>query len=196
VTKLLIVDDEEFTVDMLQTFLQMNGFETFGAFNGEDGLVLVKVEQPEVIILDLMLPDIEGYEVCKRIRTYPDSATLPVVILSARAEQSSKERAMAAGADAYLVKPVQFPVLLSEVNRLLTEKKAQLAAPPPPPAPPTEVPVAPKESISMPAESASVPVSEQPSVVPDSTPVELPATPPIPTTPPVDPAVSPPQFGG
>jgi DNA-binding response OmpR family regulator len=123
VTKLLIVDDEPFTVDMLQTFLEINGFQAVGAFNGEDGLVLIKVEEPEIVILDLMLPDIEGYEVCQRIRGYPATAKLPVLILSARADAASKERAMAAGADGYLVKPVKFPELLTELNRLVERIK-------------------------------------------------------------------------
>ncbi len=131
-TKLLIVDDEPFTVDMLQTFLQINGYETVGALNGEDGLVMVKVEQPEIVILDLMLPDIEGYEVCERIRNYPASMNLPVLILSARSDAASKERARAAGADGYLVKPVQFPELLSELNRLLSVKRNAPMTPPEP----------------------------------------------------------------
>jgi DNA-binding response OmpR family regulator len=119
VTKLLIVDDEPYTVEMLETFLKLHGFETFGALCGEDSLVLVRVEHPEIVILDLMLPDMEGYEVCRRIRSYPESATLPVLILSARADAESKERAMAAGANAYLVKPARFPVLLETLRRLL-----------------------------------------------------------------------------
>jgi DNA-binding response OmpR family regulator len=123
VTKLLIVDDEPFTVDMLQTFLQFNGYETIGALNGEDGLVMVKVEQPEIVILDLMLPDIEGYEVCSRIRSHPPTTNVPVLILSARADAASKERATASGADGYLVKPVQFPELLAELKRLLELKR-------------------------------------------------------------------------
>jgi DNA-binding response OmpR family regulator len=102
-----------------------------GAFNGEDGLVLIKVEGPEIVILDLMLPDIEGYEVCQRIRGYPDTAKLPVLILSARADAASKERAMAAGADGYLVKPVKFPELLSELNRLVEKIKEANEAPAP-----------------------------------------------------------------
>ena len=117
--KLLIVDDEPFTVEMLQSFLQINGYETVGALNGEDGLVLVKVEQPEAVILDLMLPDIEGYEVCQRIRSYPDSAKLPVLIVSARTDAASRERAEAAGANGYMIKPVNFSQLLSELKRLL-----------------------------------------------------------------------------
>lgn len=130
-TKLLIVDDEPFTVDMLVTFLEINGFQAVGAFNGEDGLVLIKVEEPEIVILDLMLPDIEGYEVCQRIRGYPSTAKLPILILSARADAASKERAMAAGADGYLVKPVKFPELLLELNRLVEKIKEAKEAPAP-----------------------------------------------------------------
>jgi CheY-like chemotaxis protein len=122
-TKLLIVDDEPFTVDMLETFLQINGYETVGALNGESGLLMAKVEKPELVILDLMLPDIEGYEVCQRIRAYPPTATVPVLVLSARAEPDSKARALAVGADAYMVKPVQFPALLSELTRLIEAKR-------------------------------------------------------------------------
>lgn len=126
--KLLIVDDEPFTVEMLETFLQFNGFETVGAFNGEDGLVMLKVESPELMILDLMLPDIEGYEVCRRLRSQPEYATVPVLVLSARAEASSRQRALDAGANAYLTKPVKFPELLAELTRLLNAPK--LVVPP------------------------------------------------------------------
>lgn len=124
-TKLLIVDDEPLTVDMLQTFLQLNGYEAVGVYNGEDGLVMVQVEQPEVLILDLMLPDIEGYEVCRRIRTQPEFeafARMPVLVLSARVEESSKQRAREVGADAYLTKPIKFAELLAELNRLIAER--------------------------------------------------------------------------
>jgi DNA-binding response OmpR family regulator len=123
-TKLLIVDDEPLTVDMLQTFLQINGYETIGAFNGEEGLVMVQAERPEIMILDLMLPDIEGFEVCRRIRTLPDFAPhagIPVLVLSARIEESSRKRAMEVGANAYLSKPVKFTDLLAELHRLMMD---------------------------------------------------------------------------
>ena len=129
--KLLIVDDEPALVEMLHTFLRLNDFETVAAFNGRDGLVLVDVERPDLLILDLMLPDIEGYEVCQRIRKYPDGAKLPVLILSARADPLSKERAMAAGANAYLVKPVRFADLLTVLKRLLAAQP-DMAKPPQP----------------------------------------------------------------
>ncbi len=131
-TKLLIVDDEPLTVDMLQTFLQINGYECIGAYNGEDGLILCQVEQPELLILDLMLPDIEGFEVCRRIRTAPEMkqfATMPVLVLSARAEDGARRRAMEAGANAYMNKPPRFAELLNELNRLMYERQVSLDAP-------------------------------------------------------------------
>jgi DNA-binding response OmpR family regulator len=171
VTKLLIVDDEEFTVDMLQTFLQINGYETIGAFNGEDGLVLAQVERPEMVILDLMLPDLEGYEVCRRLRTFPDGANIPVIVLSARTESASKERALSAGANAYLTKPVQFPNLLAELNRL----KSMPAAPVQPKVEPEIQP-----SSTPPAKTETPPEiqpSSQTGIQPSSTPPTQPETP-------------------
>jgi DNA-binding response OmpR family regulator len=180
-TKLLIVDDEPFTVDMLETFLQLNGFETVGAFNGEDGLVLVQVERPEIVILDLMLPDIEGYEVCQRLRSQPQSASLPVLVLSARAESASKEKAMAAGADAYMVKPVQFPVLLSELNRLLQSRKTQTAPAQNTPPAQRAAPVTPIPSASPPVPGSPQPFSPEAQSQPSQMPTQ--ADPPQPAKP-------------
>jgi DNA-binding response OmpR family regulator len=123
-TKLLIVDDEPLTVDMLQTFLQINGYEVTGVLSGEDGLVMVQVERPELLILDLMLPDIEGYEVCRRIRSLPEYAALPVLVLSARTEEASRRRALEAGATAYMTKPPKLPELLAELRRLLAARQS------------------------------------------------------------------------
>jgi len=120
--KILIIDDEPFTVEMLQTFLQINSYETVGAFNGQDGIVLCQVESPDIVILDLMLPDLEGYDVCRQLRKFPPTAHLPVLILSARTAQVDKDNALAAGANGYLTKPVRFPDLLEELKRLLTAR--------------------------------------------------------------------------
>jgi len=182
-TKLLIVDDEPLTVDMLQTFLQINGYECIGAYNGEDGLVLCQVEQPEIMILDLMLPDIEGFEVCRRLRTSPDYkafASLPILVLSARAEDGARRRAMDAGANAYMVKPPRFGDLLNELSRLLYEhqyaaSETPASAPateavattpaPQPPVPPTPAPqpsVAQPPAATAPQTPAVEPISNQP----------------------------------
>ena len=168
-TRVLIVDDEPFTIDMLQTFLEINGYEIFSALNGEDGLVLVQVEQPDIMILDLMLPDIEGYEVCQRLRSVPDTSALPILILSARAEASSRERAIKAGADGYLTKPVQFAELLSELTRMQSLRREKPAEPAPAEIPPTTV-------------VTPAPVVPPAQVVPPAAAPLTPPTPPVPPT--------------
>lgn len=118
-SKLLIVDDEVATVEMLSTYLRISGYEPVGAHGGGDGLVLAKVEQPDLMILDLMMPDMDGFEVCKRVRTNGDLSALPIIIVSARTDQSAIDKAMNAGANAYLTKPINLLQLSSEIKRLL-----------------------------------------------------------------------------
>lgn len=120
--RLLIVDDEVATVDMLSTYLKLLGHEPFGAYNGTDGLVLVEVEKPDLLILDLMMPDIDGFEVCKRVRAHSDFATLPVVIISARTDKDAIEKALGLGANAYLTKPIELGKLSREIKQLLQKK--------------------------------------------------------------------------
>ena len=116
----VIVDDEPAMVDMLTTFLTMKGFQVHGAYTGMAGVDAIEREQPDVVLLDLMLPDIDGFEVCRRLRSNPAYASLPVVIISARAETEAVERAMGAGANAYMVKPLRFPELLEEIAKLVS----------------------------------------------------------------------------
>jgi DNA-binding response OmpR family regulator len=118
--KLLIVDDETATVDMLSTYFSIIGHEAVGAYSGEDGIVLAQVEKPDLLILDLMMPDIEGFEVCQRLRASGEFNSLPILILSARIDQGSIDRAITVGADAYLTKPIDLPRLTSEIQRLLS----------------------------------------------------------------------------
>ncbi|MCI0714566.1 MAG: response regulator [Chloroflexi bacterium] len=118
-SKLLIVDDEAATVDMLSTYLDLIGHETVGAFSGEEGLTSVYSEDPDLLILDLMMPDLEGFDVCKRLRESGDYTALPILIISARFDQQSIDRAMGLGADSYLTKPIDLPKLTSEIMRLL-----------------------------------------------------------------------------
>ena len=117
--KILIVDDEPFMVEMLQTFLGINGYETVGAYSGQDGIVLSQIESPDAMILDLMLPDIEGFEVCRALRSISVTERVPVLILSARTTQADKDRAMSAGANGYLTKPVRMAELLGELRRVI-----------------------------------------------------------------------------
>ncbi|NDJ79105.1 MAG: response regulator [Chloroflexi bacterium] len=176
-----IVDDEPHMVDMIATFLQIKGFEVRGVYSGEDGLTMVQVEKPAALLLDLMLPDIEGYEVCARLRQMPDFATLPVIIVSARTDAASKQRAEQSGADAYLTKPVNFPLLMTELDRLLNRPAASAASPataptdpalsvaPPSPTPVPGPPPAPGQSTSLqPQPGQPKPEQSDESAQPDS----------------------------
>ncbi len=114
-----IIDDEPLMVDMISTYLRLKGYQVHGAYSGKEGLELVQSTKPDVLLLDLMLPDIDGYRLCEMLRETPAFAALPVLIVSARTDQASMERATRAGANGYLTKPVRFPALLQELDRLL-----------------------------------------------------------------------------
>jgi DNA-binding response OmpR family regulator len=114
-----VVDDETFIVEMITMFLGMKGYTVRGVYSGKEGLILVQTEKPDVLLLDLMMPDIEGFEVASRLRAMPEFADLPIVIISARTDAESRKRAMDAGADSYLTKPLRMPEVLAEIERVL-----------------------------------------------------------------------------
>jgi DNA-binding response OmpR family regulator len=116
----LVVDDEPAIVDMVTTYLGFKGYEVRGANTGADGLTLIPLERPDILLLDLMLPDMEGFEVCARVRAMPEFARMPVLIISARVDPESMVRAEQVGANGYMVKPIRMPDLLAEVKRLLS----------------------------------------------------------------------------
>jgi DNA-binding response OmpR family regulator len=132
--KIVVVDDEPFIVEMITMFFELKGYTVHGANTGTEGLILVQVEKPDVLLLDLMLPDIEGFEVAAQLRKTPEFAQLPIVIISARTESESKKRAADAGANAYQTKPLKMPEVLAEVERVMA---APPAASPALPAQPT-----------------------------------------------------------
>lgn len=118
--KILIIDDEPATVEMLSVFLNLNGYEGVGAYNGSDGLVLLEAERPDMLIVDLMMPDIEGFDVCLQVRQKPTFAHTLILIISARTDQDSIRRAYACGANGYLTKPIKnLGDLLGEIQRLM-----------------------------------------------------------------------------
>ena len=125
-----VIDDEPRIVELLTTFFEIKGYTVHGAYSGEEGLVMVQGTRPDALLLDLMLPDIGGFEVLERLRAQPDFATLPVVIISARIDPEAKTRADRAGANAYMTKPLNFPDLLAELERLTSQPSAQAAAGP------------------------------------------------------------------
>lgn len=139
-----IVDDEPNIVDMLSTFLQIKGYEVRMAYSGVDGLALIQVENPHALLLDLMLPDIDGFEVLARLRAMPVFAALPVLVISARTDPQSRTKAEQAGANAYLTKPVRMAELVEHLDRLLDAPSSLSAPSTPSPAPDKPAPSSPQ----------------------------------------------------
>jgi len=117
--KILIVDDEEDIVEMLQLRLEANGFDVDSASNGRDGIDKAAEIEPDLILLDVMMPIMTGYEACKELKSRDDLKSIPVLMLSARALEKDEKQGEAVGADAYVSKPYTFDELLDEINALL-----------------------------------------------------------------------------
>jgi DNA-binding response OmpR family regulator len=108
--KILIVDDEPLTVEMLSTFLNLSGHDPIGALSNSQTWDKLAYEEPDAILLDIMLPDGNGLEICKQLRANPKWASVPVIIISAHSPPMTAE-ATAAGANGYLAKPIKLNTL-------------------------------------------------------------------------------------
>ncbi len=117
--KILIVEDEKDILQLVKLYLEKDGFRTVSAMTGTEGLRLVKAERPDLMILDLMLPEMDGLEVCKRIRLNQDTALLPILMLTAKAEESDTVIGLELGADDYVTKPFSPKALIARVKALL-----------------------------------------------------------------------------
>lgn len=116
--KILIVEDEEDIAQLVKLYLEKDGFRTATAKTGIEGLRLIKSDRPDMVILDLMLPEMDGLEICKKIRNAPDTALLPVLMLTAKAEESDTIIGLELGADDYVTKPFSPKVLVTRVKAL------------------------------------------------------------------------------
>ena len=116
--KVLIVEDEPDIAQLVKLYLEKEGFHTTVANSGVDALKLMKAERPDLLILDLMLPEIDGIEVCKKIRSVPDTALLPIIMLTAKAEESDTIIGLELGADDYVTKPFSPKALVARVKAL------------------------------------------------------------------------------
>jgi two-component system alkaline phosphatase synthesis response regulator PhoP len=117
--KILIVEDEKDILQLVKLYLEKEGFRTVSAMTGAEGLRQVKTEHPDLIVLDLMLPEMDGLEVCKRIRLNQDTALLPILMLTAKAEESDTVIGLELGADDYVTKPFSPKALVARVKALL-----------------------------------------------------------------------------
>jgi len=117
--KILVADDEPNIVTALEFLLQRNGFEVQVARNGDEALNLIESGQPDLVLLDVMMPLKSGYEVCKRIRERPDWCHIKVVMLSAKGRDAEVARGLDVGADLYITKPFSTRDLVGRIKQLL-----------------------------------------------------------------------------
>ncbi len=128
--KVLIVEDEPDILQLVKLYLEKEGYRTVSATTGTAALKLIKGERPDLVILDLMLPELDGLEVCKRIRATPETSLLPVLMLTAKAEESDTVIGLELGADDYVTKPFSPKALIARVKALFRrlERQADEAA--------------------------------------------------------------------
>ena len=117
--KILVVDDEPQLVDALKMRLEANSYDVLTAYNGHEGLEKARREKPDLIILDLILPKIDGYKVCRMLKFDNEYKNIPIIILSARAQETDKKMGAEVGADAYITKPFELEVVLKKIEKLL-----------------------------------------------------------------------------
>jgi two-component system, cell cycle response regulator DivK len=125
--KILVVEDNELNRDMLTRRLERRGYETLVAVDGEQGLHAAQQNRPDLILMDMSLPVMDGWEATKRLKNSPDTASIPIVALTAHAMNGDRERALEAGCDDYDTKPVEFPRLVLKIEALLKGEKKPAA---------------------------------------------------------------------
>jgi len=121
--KLLVVDDEKDFVGFISERLEAKGFDILKAFDGKEGLGMAQSERPDLIILDVAMPEMNGYDVCRNLKTDENYKNIPIIMLTAKFQPNDIEFGKEMGSDAYLTKPLELEMLLSTVNALLSSQK-------------------------------------------------------------------------
>jgi two-component system phosphate regulon response regulator PhoB len=123
--RILVVDDEPFILRSLTYVLRREGFETVGAANGEEAIKQISKAKPRLMFLDLMMPKMTGFEVCRRIREHPEWKDIYIILLTARGENSDRLRAFESGADEYMTKPFSPSKVVQRVREVLATKEEE-----------------------------------------------------------------------
>ena len=121
--KILIVDDEESNRSLFTRFLAKNGYAAVEAEDGETALAVVEREKPDAVLLDVMMPKLDGYEVCRRLKGNPKTAHLPVILVTGLTERDDRIKGMEAGADDFLTKPVDWQEVVLRVRNAVRVKR-------------------------------------------------------------------------
>ena len=117
--RVLVVDDMVYNVKLLEARLQARSYSVVPAFSGAEALARIGECAPDLVLLDVMMPQMDGYEVCRRIRSNPATARLPVILVTALDKESDRAEGLEAGADDFLTKPVEDDVLFARMDALL-----------------------------------------------------------------------------
>jgi CheY-like chemotaxis protein len=118
-TKILLVEDNEMNRDMLSRRLEHRGYEVVVALDGQEGVDMAATELPDLVLMDMSLPVLDGWEATRRLKAGPATAHIPVIALTAHAMAGDREHAMDAGCDDYDTKPIELPRLLKKIEALL-----------------------------------------------------------------------------
>ena len=119
--KIVIAEDEPDIRELIAFTLRFAGYEVITGSNGEEGYQLTKSERPDLVMLDVLMPKLTGYEACKRIKSEPELAATPVIFLSAKGQENEIEQGLAAGAEEYLLKPFAPDQLVDRVKAVLAK---------------------------------------------------------------------------
>jgi CheY-like chemotaxis protein len=117
--RILLVEDNEMNRDMLSRRLQRKGYEVLIAVDGEVGVMMAASERPDVILMDMSLPVVDGWEATRRLKGTPETASIPIIALTAHVMNGDRDKALAAGCDDYDAKPIDFERLLDKMQALL-----------------------------------------------------------------------------
>ena len=123
-TKILYIEDNDDNVYMLKMRLELLGdFEVLAAENGEKGCEMAATEQPDIVLMDLEMPVVDGWEATRRLRDNPQTRDIPIIALSAHALAGEREKALAAGCNEFDTKPIEFDRLVATLRRVLASRK-------------------------------------------------------------------------
>ena len=121
--KILLVEDNEMNCDMLSRRLERRGYSVLMAINGEQGLATAHSQAPDLILMDIGLPDMDGWEVTRILKSFEETRQIPIIALTAHALVTDRQKAFEAGCDDYDTKPVDFARLSEKIENLLAEKR-------------------------------------------------------------------------
>jgi CheY-like chemotaxis protein len=119
--KVLLVEDNEMNRDMLSRRLARNGYDVVIAVNGQEGIEMAASEKPDLILMDMSLPVLDGWEATRKLKADPATASIPVIALTAYAMESDREKALAAGCDDFDTKPIELPRLLKKMKAFVAD---------------------------------------------------------------------------